>query len=93
MNSVAIVTGASQRIGRATSVRLARDFSAIVLTERNADALRQVAETVSTVGAEPLVCDLDLSKTQSAETLVNTRLERLGRIDALLNIAGRGATN
>jgi 3-oxoacyl-[acyl-carrier protein] reductase len=36
MNSVAIITGASQGIGRSTSVRLARDFSAIVLTSRNA---------------------------------------------------------
>lgn len=88
MNSVAIVTGASQGIGRSTSVRLARDFYAIVLAARNADALKQVAETVRTVGAEPLVCNLDLSKIQSAETLVNTTLDRFGRIDALLNIAG-----
>jgi len=62
LNSVAIVTGASQGIGRLTSVRLARDFSAIVLAARNADALKQVAETVKTAGAEPLVCDIDLSQ-------------------------------
>ncbi len=35
-DSVAIVTGASQGIGRSTSIRLARDFSAIVLVARNA---------------------------------------------------------
>jgi NAD(P)-dependent dehydrogenase (short-subunit alcohol dehydrogenase family) len=88
MNSVAIVTGASQGIGRSTAIRLARDFRSIVLAARNSDALKEVAETVKAAGAEPLVCDLDLSKVESAETLVNKMLDRFGRIDALLNIAG-----
>ncbi|HEY6307055.1 MAG TPA: SDR family oxidoreductase [Candidatus Angelobacter sp.] len=88
MNSVAIVTGASQGIGRSTAVRLARDFSAVVLAARNADALKEVANTVKTAGAESLACDLDLSTVESAEALVKTALDRFGRIDALLNIAG-----
>ncbi len=45
MNSVAIVTGASQGIGRSTAIRLARDFSAIVLAARDANALKEVADT------------------------------------------------
>jgi len=88
VNSVAIVTGASQGIGRCTAVRLARDFSAVVLAARNADALKEVANAVKGAGAEPLICDLDLSKVESARGLVKSALERFGRIDALLNIAG-----
>ena len=88
MNSVAIVTGASQGIGRSTAVRLARDFSAIVLAARNASALKEVADTVKNVGAVPRVCDLDLSKIESAEELIKATIDRFGRIDALLNIAG-----
>ena len=88
MNSVAIVTGASQGIGRSTAIRLARDFSAIVLAARDSCALKEAADGVKSVGAEPLVCDLDLSKIESAQALVKTTLDRFGRIDALLNIAG-----
>ena len=88
MSSVAIITGASQGIGRSTAIRLARDFSAIVLAARNSDALKEVANAVKTAGAEPLVCGLDLSKVDSAKTLVKSTLDRFGRIDALLNIAG-----
>jgi 3-oxoacyl-[acyl-carrier protein] reductase len=86
--SVAIVTGASSGIGRATAVRLARDFSAVVLAARGAGQLREAAEQVNANGAEPLVIDLDLMLPTAAETVVAGALARFGRIDALLNIAG-----
>jgi len=85
---VAIVTGASQGIGRATAVRLAKDFSGVALAARSADALRDVATEVEKSGADSLSVPLDLRDKESAETLVKKTLERFGRIDALLNIAG-----
>jgi 3-oxoacyl-[acyl-carrier protein] reductase len=87
-NSVAIVTGASQGIGRSTAIRLARDFSAVVLAARNGKELEEVATEVKKAGAEALPLALDLSRTEAPETIVSTTLERFGRIDALLNIAG-----
>jgi 3-oxoacyl-[acyl-carrier protein] reductase len=87
-NSVAIVTGASQGIGRATALRLASDFAAVVLTARNEDELQKTATAVRSAGAQPLVYGLDLRDPASAEILVKGTLDHFGRIDALLNIAG-----
>jgi 3-oxoacyl-[acyl-carrier protein] reductase len=85
---VAVVTGATQGIGRATALRLAKDFSALALAGRNAEALKEVAAEVKSSGAEPLAFGLDLSTKESAEILIKGTLDRFGRIDALLNIAG-----
>ena len=60
LKSVAIVTGASQGIGRATAIRLARDFEAVVLTARQEDELKATAAAVESEGAEPLNYALDL---------------------------------
>src|SRR3984957_9983814 len=85
---VAIVTGASQGIGRATALRLARDFSAVVLVARNKDELEKTAFAVNAAGAESLVFALDMREPQSVDIIVKGALDRFGRIDALLNIAG-----
>jgi 3-oxoacyl-[acyl-carrier protein] reductase len=53
--SVAVVTGASQGIGRATAVRLARDFSVVVLVARNKDKLEETASNVRSAGAEAMI--------------------------------------
>ena len=86
--SVAIVTGASQGIGRATAIRLARDFSAIALVARDKDNLEKTASEVSSLGAETMVYALDLRQPQSSKTIVDGALGSFGRVDALLNIAG-----
>jgi len=87
-NSTAIVTGASQGIGQATAIRLARDFSSVVLVARNREHLTETAKAVTAQGAEPLVIDIDLAEKAAARIVVETTLSAFGRIDALLNIAG-----
>ncbi len=87
-NSVAIVTGASQGIGRATATRLARDFAALVLVARDRANLDETTKAVNAAGAEALVVDIDLARPAAAQAVVDQALAAFGRIDALLNIAG-----
>lgn len=86
--SVAIVTGASSGIGRATAVRLAREFGAIVLAAQGGDDLAAAAVEVRNAGAEALIIEEDLSLPTAADTVVNAALSKFGRIDAVVNIAG-----
>jgi 3-oxoacyl-[acyl-carrier protein] reductase len=86
--SVAVVTGASQGIGRATAIRLARDFPAVVLVARNRASLEQTSDAAKAAGADALILDADLAEPAAAQAVVNRTLAQFGRIDALLNIAG-----
>ena len=81
--SVAIVTGASQGIGRSTAVRLARDFSALVLVARDRANLESTAEAVKAAGAKALAIDSDLSQPEAAKSVVDQALAAFDRIDAL----------
>jgi NAD(P)-dependent dehydrogenase (short-subunit alcohol dehydrogenase family) len=86
--SVAVVTGASQGIGRATAIRLAHDYSALVLVARNRANLEETAEKVRASGADALVIDADIAQPEAARAVVDRALATFDRIDALLNIAG-----
>lgn len=87
-NSVAIVTGASSGIGKAAAIRLAHDFSSLVLVAREEDKLAQVGEIARKEGCDCFWLAMDLSVTAAAATVIQRTLERFGRIDALINIAG-----
>src|SRR4029078_226279 len=87
-SSVAIVTGASQGIGRATAIRLARDSSARILVARDRAHLDETAAAVKAAGAQALVLDSDLGQPSMAPVVVDRRVAACGRIDALVNIAG-----
>ena len=86
--TAAIVTGASSGIGAASAIRLAQDFTALVLVARGGEGLARTAEAVRAAGAEPLILEVDLARADAADQVVAETLHRFGRIDALLNIAG-----
>lgn len=85
---VALVTGASRGIGRATAIRLAADFGAVAIVARNPETLAATAQAVTEAGATPLVLARDLRNPDAARAVVAAVTDRFGRIDALANIAG-----
>lgn len=85
---VAIVTGASRGIGRATAIRLARDFTGIAIVARDRSQLELVADAIREGGAAVLPFAFDLRDSKSATVVVDETKARFKRIDALVNIAG-----
>jgi 3-oxoacyl-[acyl-carrier protein] reductase len=83
-----IVTGASGGIGAQTAIALAGEGAAVVLVARGEAALAETAEACRGAGgrAEPIA--LDITAPDAGQRLVEACLERLGRIDALVNNAG-----
>ena len=87
---VAIVTGASSGIGMETAVAFARRSYAVVLAARRADRLGQVADRCRSAGGKPWVLPTDVTDRKQVEALVDGTVQRLGRVDVMVNNAGIG---
>jgi NAD(P)-dependent dehydrogenase (short-subunit alcohol dehydrogenase family) len=85
---VAIVTGASQGIGRAIAVELARVGADVVACSRRKDALEPVADRVRAEGRRALAVACDVGDARQVDGVVAQTLETFGRIDILVNNAG-----
>ena len=85
---VALVTGASQGIGRACAVELARAGAHVALAARNAAKLSEVAAEIAAAGGTAQVFELDISKEEQIKAVAKAVVERMGKIEILVNNAG-----
>lgn len=85
---VAIVTGASSGLGRASAVALARAGAGVVLLARSADDLAQTAAAVDGIGRQALAIPVDLAREDQILGAIERAAADFGRIDALINAAG-----
>ncbi len=85
---VAVITGASQGLGKALALACAKEGASLVINSRSEDSLRPVAEEAESLGADVLAVAADVSKPQDVEKMVDAALSRFGRIDVLVNNAG-----
>jgi NAD(P)-dependent dehydrogenase (short-subunit alcohol dehydrogenase family) len=89
-NKVAIVTGASSGIGRATAVVLSREGARVVVADLNLAESEETAALVRAQGGEALVLTSDVGNAQACQQLVQATLEHFGRLDIACNCAGIG---
>ena len=85
---VALVTGGSSGIGRATCVRFAQEGAAVVLAARRVAEGEQTAQLVREAGGEALFVRTDVARPADVQALVTACLARYGRLDYACNNAG-----
>ena len=85
---VIIITGASSGIGAAAARRFAREGVCLTLAARRADRLQGIARDIEKLGSEALIVQTDVTNRADIHRMVQSTLDRWGRVDVLLNNAG-----
>jgi 3-oxoacyl-[acyl-carrier protein] reductase len=85
---VALVTGASQGIGRACAIRLAEAGATVALASRSQEKLAQVAQDIVAAGGKAATFPIDVSDEEQIKVVFKAIIAQLGKVDILINNAG-----
>ncbi len=85
---VALITGASSGIGRATALKFASKGASVALVARRAEKLAEVVETIEAQGGRAKAIVADVTRPAEIERVVRETVETFGGIDVLVNAAG-----
>lgn len=85
---VALVTGASQGIGRACALELAARGATLALAARNEQKLAEVCSEITAAGGQASVFKMDVSNEDDIKAAIKAAIGQLGKIDILVNNAG-----
>src|SRR5438128_3415390 len=88
---VAVVTGGSEGLGRATAERLATEGAHVAICARRPDVLERAAEGIRKGGGQVLARSVDVSKADQIDKFVGEVMREWGGVDILLNNAGTSA--
>jgi NAD(P)-dependent dehydrogenase (short-subunit alcohol dehydrogenase family) len=87
-NKVALITGSGGGIGGAIALRYAREGAKLALADIIAETAKSRASEVNSMGCDALAIATDVTNKDSVRQMVHTTLEKWGRIDILVNVAG-----
>ena len=90
---VAIVTGGTKGLGLAISTTLAFYGVKVVIASRTAADCERVSKELNDAGCETYPCPTDVTKQESIDNLVNSTVEKYGKLDILVNNAGSAVTS
>lgn len=85
---VALVTGASQGIGRACALRLAKDGATVAVAARNQEKLNELVEEIKAAGGKSLAFPMDVADEDQVKNTIKSALAQLGKIDIVVNNVG-----
>jgi 3-oxoacyl-[acyl-carrier protein] reductase len=85
---VALVTGASQGIGRTVALRLARDGATVAVAARNQEKLTELVAEITKAGAQAAAFALDVADEEQVKSTVKAIIAQFGKLDILVNNAG-----
>ena len=87
---VALITGASQGIGKSCALALAKEKCNLVICSRTQKALEETSREIRANGVDVLAVPADVTKQEDNKKFVSQAVEKFGRIDILVNNAGTG---
>lgn len=87
-DKVALITGSSMGIGKATAILLATQGAKLVLNGRNPERLSRTANELRSAGFEVLAVQADVSRVEDCRRLIKETVKHFGRLDILINNAG-----
>jgi len=89
-DEVAVITGAAQGFGKLLAEELAKRGAKLVISDINEDGVNKVADDIASTGADVIAMKCDVSNNLDCKAMVDTAMEKFGRVDIGVNNAGVG---